>query len=211
MARTELNRRAYWLFNKSAELRFLAKQMANLIVGPARFPIAQTSDQEWNELAEDFFDNWASNPILCDARRQSTFWARQRLCVTDDFRQGEAFVAKVSTKTAWPNFQSLNSTRVLNVGKPPEGFELWDGVLLDSNGKNAFIAAFTTPKNVEELSLAPRATYQQVVTDPQSGISVLLYEWIEPKNMQVIRKALIMYGVAVADPAALVAVRVDEL
>jgi hypothetical protein len=77
--------------------------------------------------------------------------------------------------------------------------------------KNAFISAFTIPKNAEQLSLAPNATYQMVVTDKASGISVLYYEYSKPKTMQIIRKALIMYGVSVADPAALVAVREEEL
>lgn len=73
--------------------------------------------------------------------------------------------------------------------------------------KNAFISAFTIPKNAEELSMAPAATFQQVITDKASGISVLWYEYSKPGTMQIIRKALLMYGVAVADPQALVAVR----
>jgi capsid protein len=152
-ARTELNRRAQLLFNKSPHLVYLARQLANLIVGPGIFPIAQTSDTAWNERAEDFFDNWSSTPFLCDAKRQLTFWQRQRLVIKDEFRQGESFVAKVSTGTAWPQFQTINPARVVSVGKVPSGFELWDGIILGSSGEKVGIRVQEDKNKVTDLTL----------------------------------------------------------
>src|SRR5205085_5752482 len=42
-------------------------QVGKYVVGHGIFPVPQTSDAEWNELAAQLFDDWANNKFVCDA------------------------------------------------------------------------------------------------------------------------------------------------
>jgi hypothetical protein len=133
--RKELNRRACKHFNDVPQIRFLAAYLARHTVGIGRFPVAMTSDDDWNAKAEAVFDNWASNKSYCDARGQKTYWQRQRQCITDWFRVGESFVKKSFSAEGFPQFQSFGAHEIGNSGKEKTDEFVTDGVITDKSGK----------------------------------------------------------------------------
>lgn len=133
--RKELNRRGIKIFNDVPQIRFLAALLARHCVGIGRFPVAMTTDEDWNAKAEYLFDNWASNKNYCDARGQKTFWQRQRQCLIDWIRVGESFVKKSYSAEGFPQFQSFGAHEIGNSGKEKTDEFVTDGVITDKSGK----------------------------------------------------------------------------
>ena len=134
-ARTELNRRAKRIYNDCPAVRFLSSFLQRHVIGIGLFPIAQTTDEEWNAEMERVFDNWASNKFYCDSRGQKTFWQRQRQCIPDWIRSGESFIGKVFSKNGFPQFQSFAATEIGNAGAEGESDRVIDGIILDPQGR----------------------------------------------------------------------------
>jgi len=133
--RTELNRKAKVYYNNLPPLRYLAKAVARHSVGIGIFPMFLTSDEEWNALAEREFNNWASNASVCDAKKQRTFWQRQRQCIYDFFRQGESFVSKAFGPMGGCMFQSFLDHEIRNGKDDKDPAKIFDGVVIGSRGE----------------------------------------------------------------------------
>jgi hypothetical protein len=130
-SRVELSRRASLLTNKVPALGYLPATIARHTVGGGVYPIATTTHEEWNMAAEELFDNWASNPIICDHKRRESLWDMQLRIIPSLHRLGEFFALKTRTKNGAPQIQTINPLSIATVNKS-EGEGIWDGVLLDS-------------------------------------------------------------------------------
>src|SRR5687767_1810918 len=95
----ELVRWMVYLRRNVAPLAMLSKAVARNAVGIGIFPIALTNDEEWNNLAEDIFDNWASNASVCDAHGLRKFWQKQRRIPDLWLTKGEAFELRAKSPT----------------------------------------------------------------------------------------------------------------
>jgi capsid protein len=136
LVRTELNRRAGVLCNSLAPMRALIRKVIYDAVGHGIFPIPLTNDEDFNLAMGTFVDNHFSNKSVFDARGQRTGWKMQELIVNNLFRQGEAFIGKVRSKTIqFPQFQAFDATEIGNVGADDEGDRIFDGVITDKIGK----------------------------------------------------------------------------
>ena len=134
-ARKELNRRACRIFNDCPPVRFLTALLTRHVVGIGRFPVAMTTDDDWNAKAEYVWENWASNKNYCDARGQKSMYGRQRQCITDWIRTGESFVKKSFSAEGFPQFQSFGAHEIGNSGKEKADEFVTDGVITDKSGK----------------------------------------------------------------------------
>lgn len=117
-------------------------------VGRGLFPIPQTKDTEWNISTAQRFDEWASNPNVCDAMRMMTFWEMQKWNAETYFSEGETFNGMVNSKRVnSPQIQLFDNGEVEfwpGYGGVPGGVNggeiWWDGCRLNSDGT---IAAYS--------------------------------------------------------------------
>jgi len=94
--RMEILKKSRWLFNNLGLLRRLVNGVARYSVGDGITPIPETTDLAWNALAQQYFDDWASNAILCDVQGKKTFWAMQKQAVKSMLKDGEFFAIQTA-------------------------------------------------------------------------------------------------------------------
>lgn len=94
--RMEILKKSRWLFNNLGLLRRLVNGVARYSVGDGIAPIPETTDTEWNKLAQQYFDDWASNAKVCDVQGKKTFWAMQKQCVKSMLKDGEFFAIQTA-------------------------------------------------------------------------------------------------------------------
>ncbi len=144
--RIELVKKSRWLRNNLGLYRRIITGSSRYAVGGGIVHIPDTLDTDWNKLADEYFDNWASNPVVCDVAGKLPFWRLQRYAVDSMLCDGEAFVLKVgSGKNAdgtpvLPQTQWIESTRIGNLfrdysmyGIDSEGFR--EGIRVNPFGK----------------------------------------------------------------------------
>jgi capsid protein len=93
--RIELVKKSRWISNNLGLFRRFINGTARYAVGTGISHIPDTSDLEWNKAADDYFNNWASNEVLCDVRGQVTFWRMQKYLLRAMVRDGDSFALKV--------------------------------------------------------------------------------------------------------------------
>jgi capsid protein len=148
--RLELVKKSRWLNNNLGLFRRFTNGTARYAVGNGISHIPDTTDLEWNKKAEKYFENWASNEIMCDVRGRVSFWRMQKYLLRAMVRDGDSFVLKTPTKDqvmtdgtvvpGLPQLQWLESTMVGNVqtitninGFDAEGYR--DGILATPQSK----------------------------------------------------------------------------
>jgi capsid protein len=148
--RIELVKKSRWLNNNLGLFRRFTNGTSRYAVGSGIVHIPATTDAVWNDLADKYFDNWASNEILCDVRGRVTFWRMQKYLCRAMVRDGDAFALKVGglpvkltsgkEVPGRPQLQWLESTVVsnrLNLGSingiDEDGYR--DGILSTDVGK----------------------------------------------------------------------------
>lgn len=148
--RIELVKKSRWLNNNLGLFRRFTNGTSRYAVGSGIMHIPATSDPDWNKLAEAYFDDWASNEIMCDVRARVTFWRMQKYLCRAMVRDGDAFVLKTPTSDqvmtdgrtvpGRPQLQWLESTMVGNKqflssvnGFDDEGYR--DGILATPQSK----------------------------------------------------------------------------
>jgi capsid protein len=122
----------------------MIEKVGRYSVGRGLFPIPQTKDVTWAEDACKKFDDWASNPIRCDAMGLMTVWEMQKWNAETYFGEGEAFTGLIkSARAGAPQLQMfdngemenrMGSPKALNMMSPGET-TYWDGVKLNKSGR----------------------------------------------------------------------------
>lgn len=149
--RLELVKKSRWISNNLGLFRRFINGTARYSIGNGIVHIPDTTDLTWNDLADSYFNNWASNEIICDVRGRVTFWRMQKYLLRAMVRDGDAFALKVGPGIqtlasgkqvpVLPQLQWLESTAIANklnfsstmTGIDEEGFR--DGVKSTPSGK----------------------------------------------------------------------------
>lgn len=93
--RLELVKKSRWLSNNLGVYRRFIQGTSRYAVGKGIVHIPNTKDTEWNKLADDYFDEWASNETVCDVRCAIPFWKMQKIICRGMLRDGDGFALKV--------------------------------------------------------------------------------------------------------------------
>lgn len=123
-------------------IRAMQDKVGRYAVGRGLFPIPQTRDTPWNIATSQRFDEWASNPNVCDTARMMTFWEMQKWNAETYFGEGETFNGMVnSKKVGAPQIQLFDNGEVEfwpGYGGVPGGANggeiWWDGCRMNADG-----------------------------------------------------------------------------
>jgi capsid protein len=148
--RLELVKKSRWLNNNLGLFRRFTNGTSRYAVGSGIVHIPDTQDEAFNKAADKYFEDWASNEIMCDVRGRVSFWRMQKYLLRAMVRDGDSFVLKTPTKDqvmadgrtvpGRPQLQWLESTMVGNRqflsnvnGFDDEGYR--DGILATAQSK----------------------------------------------------------------------------
>lgn len=121
-------------------------QVGKYAIGFGVFPVPQTSDPEWNELARSRFMDWGNNPSVCDVAGAMTFWERQRYHAETFFAENESFDALVSSSFAGaPMLQLFDNSEI----GAPYGYSPFHPDYVDGVKTNAQFRPLSFLVNVE--------------------------------------------------------------
>ena len=122
----------------------MIKRVGRYSIGEGLHPIPETTDAEWNELAREAFESWASSAAVCDTQGKQTFWEMQTYMARAYFGEGESFAGLCNSSVVGaPQIQLYDNFEVRYMGRTgsaPGDAEtgdnaIWDAVLLDRNSK----------------------------------------------------------------------------
>lgn len=120
-SRIELVKKSRWLRNNLGIYRRFIDGSARYAIGAGVVHIPDTGDQDYDKILDEYFDNWASNEIICDVRGKLPFWRLQRKLAGSMMADGDGFVLKVGNGTnvdgspGLPQLQWLEPTYVSNL------------------------------------------------------------------------------------------------
>ena len=130
--RKELVRRSRYLQKNSGFVRELIGNMAIYSTGDGIKPQAQSLDQNWNRVAEEYFANWSSQ---CEITRRFSFAECQSLVCRGIDVDGEYFILKTRDSAQRPVLQLIESHRI---GDELGSVETVDGIGMDAVGAPLF-------------------------------------------------------------------------
>ncbi len=160
--RSELVRRSRYLQKNSGFVRELVANMAIYSTGDGIKPQAQSSDSQWNRVAEEYFANWASR---CEITGRYSFEECQSLVCRGIDVDGEYFAHKTRDRDGRPILQLIEAHRI---GDAPGGEETVDGIGLDAFGAPTFYRMLLDDGTHHDL---PAAAILHVF-EPESASSV---------------------------------------
>lgn len=74
----------------------IRSKFGRCVAGKGIFPFPVTRDAEWNQLAKDYFERWASNPYTYSVDASRDFWEDQRIAAEElGAGDGEVFSMRV--------------------------------------------------------------------------------------------------------------------
>lgn len=130
------------LLTKYHSLRNNVGLVKRLVAGAARYavgtgisPKAMTSDEEWNKLHDDWFEQVAVNPLLFDYEGRVHYYRAQKTVAMSVMGEGEIFTNCVDPEELGPEyyipqFQLIAAAKVDNAGDTAKD-NLFDGLVLD--------------------------------------------------------------------------------
>lgn len=124
--RRELLRKARYFYANDGFSRGAIRDMARYSIGHGLTPQAQTENKEWNQAAEDFWEQWCK---IADVAGRNHFNRLQRIISIAIDRDGDIGVLLTKTPTGFPQIQLIESHRFGSVGE--DGSEWVDGVKTD--------------------------------------------------------------------------------
>lgn len=139
MSRAELVRKSRQFERNRAIVNKMADLFEQYTVGATGLQIsAASSDEEWNQKAQEVFEEWQPH---CDLMSQNGFATFQSLTARAWFIDGEVFILKTrgDAPPFRPRVQLIESHRIAT---PPaqyhrEGIDIVDGIQLDKRGRPA--------------------------------------------------------------------------
>jgi len=131
--RMETMRKTRYLELNAGLIRQILSDVALYSVGNGIKHQAQSGDEIWDDVAEAYFNQWASR--ACDITGRYSFFEIQHICCRLMHRDGEVFIIKTRGPNNQPKLQIIESHRVGNAvdGAPPPG--MIDGIQFGPYGQ----------------------------------------------------------------------------
>jgi hypothetical protein len=131
--RQELTRKMRWLSVNAGLVRQMISDNVLYSIADGIKAQAASGNAEWDKLAEDYFEQWASKP--CEISGRYNFWECQQIACRKVDVDGEIFVLKTYASDGSPLLQMIESHRVgtsAAAAGTPDG--MWDGVMFNKFG-----------------------------------------------------------------------------
>lgn len=130
--RSELLRKSRYLKKNVGMIRGVAKALVDHAVGPGIFAIPNTSSDDFNAAAFDYFQQVAE---IGDVSGRLTFWELQAERVKGKFFDGDGFLILTRSAHGWPQWQWIRGHNCGNFDVDERGARWRDGVRVDSVGR----------------------------------------------------------------------------
>jgi capsid protein len=142
--RRGINEKAEWLWQNFGIVKEGVAGIARHTVGKGISLQIDSEDDEWNQLAEDDFEDYALTPERCDLAGRRNFYEAQTTALEQRILRGEFFAAKTENPE-WDNepcFQIYDSEEISTPPSAVSGIEtgkiVLDGVELNANSRATF-------------------------------------------------------------------------
>lgn len=89
----------------------IRSKFGRAVAGKGIFPFPVTLDTEWNQLAKNLFEQWASNPGLYTIDASRDFWEDQRFSA-EQLGAGDGEVFRLKVRKPFPTLQPLDPFEV---------------------------------------------------------------------------------------------------
>jgi len=136
--RQALNQKAEWLWNNFGIVKEGVATIGRHTVGKGMSLQIDSEDTEWNELAEQDFENYALTPERCDLAGRRTFYEAQTTAIEQRVIRGEFFAA-LAENPEWDNepcFQIYDSEEIGQpLGRDSTMPTVVDGVELNKDSR----------------------------------------------------------------------------
>lgn len=134
--RTELLRRARFLYANVGLVRRLINGMARMVVGTGLDVHPTTADAEWNRLARAAFNNRASARAIFDLGGRYNFWKSQLALKRRQFLDGDSAAILTESAAQRAQFAFYEAHQFGNGNLGPGDEKFWnDGVRTDRNNR----------------------------------------------------------------------------
>ena len=131
--RTELLKKARWLYNNVGIASYLIEHLAQRAVGTGIVPQARTTDPEWNRRAERLFeDRMCGDAWAFDASAQVNFYGAQSLILRQVAVDGDFFAQFLTTAAGSARVRFIGGEAIGSTADSSD--RAFDGVLLDKFG-----------------------------------------------------------------------------
>lgn len=130
--RRELVRKARYFERNSALVNRLADLFESYTVGGGMAFQPQSSDEEWNAKAKQWWDDWSQLP---DISSRSTLGTVQSLTARNWFVDGESFIHLTRGESGRPRIQLFEGHLIETPDRFREDKSVADGVRMDGNGR----------------------------------------------------------------------------
>ena len=102
-------------------------RFADFVVGTGLQPQAKTTSKDWNQISENFFNQWGK---VADYRQRCELWQLERLAVKFLFLEGEAFFALLDNG----QIQPIEPSRIATPNNMAEDADVIQGVRVGAGG-----------------------------------------------------------------------------
>jgi capsid protein len=133
--RTELLRRARFLYANVGLVRRIVNGMARMVVGTGLIPSPTTPDEAWNEEAKERFAYRYESIPVWDVGGRFDGYAQQRVMMQRRYLDGDITKVYTSSESGRARTILYEAHQVRNAGEIPEGQRWWDGVRVDGNNR----------------------------------------------------------------------------
>lgn len=116
------------LYRNNAIVHAAIKRLCEYSVNTGITPQATTTDAEWNQKAENYFNSWA---LYCDNRSRANLWQLQEQAVTALFVDGAIGFVLLSSG----RIQPIEATRIATPDTKKEEPNVIDGMRIDKQGR----------------------------------------------------------------------------
>jgi capsid protein len=131
--RTELLKKARWLYNNVPEVTYIIEHIAQRAIGLGIVPKARTGDAAWNRIAERHFEDRACGEAWAfDASNSVNFYSAQSLLIRQVAIDGDCFAQKLVTQSDGARFRFIGGESVGSTFDSSD--KAFDGLLLDKFG-----------------------------------------------------------------------------
>jgi capsid protein len=128
--RRMINEKIEWVWQNFGIVKEGVGGIARHTVGRGISLECNSTDDEWNQLAEDDFEQYATTPDRCDLSARRTFYEAQTAAVEQRVLRGE-FLCGLGNNEKWggePAFQIFDSEEI---STPPPAGSIGDKIILD--------------------------------------------------------------------------------
>lgn len=170
--RRELMRKARFMKKNSGLSRAMAITIRDYAVGPGIFPIPSTEDDDWNELAMEW---WSEHAKVADVSGKHTVWSWQSQMAWCGFWDGELFTLLTEAAGGMAQFQIIRAHQVGDDGLGAE--EGWrDGIRINDVGRPR---AFRVKQRDEKYKAVPAGSmlHFMLQEDPEAlrGVTAMMF------------------------------------